>query len=71
MDLKRNTDNGSVLDWPTRFNITVGTTKGLSHLHEDCEVKMVHCDIKPENVCLDEHFEAKMSDYAKMFLYFL
>ncbi|KAL2903817.1 G-type lectin S-receptor-like serine/threonine-protein kinase SD2-5, partial [Bienertia sinuspersici] len=35
------------------------TTKGLSYLHEDCEVKNVHCDIKPENVCLDEHFEAK------------
>ncbi|KAM5578763.1 G-type lectin S-receptor-like serine/threonine-protein kinase SD2-5 [Rosa sericea] len=56
------------LDWNTRFNIALGTAKGLAYLHEECEEKIVHCDIKPQNVLLDENFNAKVSDFglAKM-----
>ncbi|KAG6417062.1 hypothetical protein SASPL_119212 [Salvia splendens] len=53
-----------MLDWNTRYNIAVGTAKGLAYLHEDCDVKIIHCDIKPENVLLDDHFMAKVSDFG-------
>lgn len=52
------------LDWDTRFNIALGTAKGLAYLHEDCDAKIVHCDIKPENVLLDDNFQAKVSDFG-------
>ncbi|OWM66886.1 hypothetical protein CDL15_Pgr021999 [Punica granatum] len=53
-------DKGEMVNWNTRFNIALGTAKGLAYLHEDCDVKIVHCDIKPENVLLDENFLAKV-----------
>lgn len=55
---------GNILDWETRFNIALGTAKGLAYLHEECDVKIVHCDIKPENVLLDDNFFAKVSDFG-------
>ncbi|PON90100.1 S-receptor-like serine/threonine-protein kinase [Trema orientale] len=61
---KNNIDDGQKLDWNTRFNIALGTAKGLAYLHEECEVKIIHCDIKPENVLLDDNFVAKVSDFG-------
>ncbi|XP_019179062.1 PREDICTED: G-type lectin S-receptor-like serine/threonine-protein kinase SD2-5 [Ipomoea nil] len=57
-------NNEFLLDWDTRFSIALGTAKGLAYLHEECDVKIVHCDIKPENVLLDDHFHAKVSDFG-------
>ncbi|KAJ9190031.1 hypothetical protein P3X46_001268 [Hevea brasiliensis] len=59
-----NNKESSLLDWNTRFNIALGMAKGLAYLHEECEVKIVHCDIKPQNVLLDDNFTAKVSDFG-------
>ncbi|XP_059631025.1 G-type lectin S-receptor-like serine/threonine-protein kinase SD2-5 [Cornus florida] len=55
---------GLTLDWETRFKIAMGMAKGLAYLHEGCSVKIVHCDIKPENVLLDDNYQAKISDFG-------
>ncbi|CAL5375686.1 unnamed protein product [Camellia sinensis] len=60
----KNKRGGHMLEWETRFNIALGTAKGLAYLHEECDVKIVHCDIKPENVLLDDNFMAKVSDFG-------
>ncbi|GMY29292.1 G-type lectin S-receptor-like serine/threonine-protein kinase SD2-5 isoform X1 [Fagus crenata] len=61
---RKNNDDQFMLDWDTRFNIALGTAKGLAYLHEDCDAKIVHCDIKPENVLLDDNYLAKVSDFG-------
>ncbi|XP_047342382.1 G-type lectin S-receptor-like serine/threonine-protein kinase At5g24080 [Impatiens glandulifera] len=53
-----------LLDWSTRFNIAVGTAKGIAYFHEQCLNTIIHCDIKPENILLDETFCPKVSDFG-------
>lgn len=52
------------LDWPTRYNICLGTAKGLAYLHEESTLKIIHRDIKPSNILLDERLQPKISDFG-------
>ncbi|KAF3534120.1 hypothetical protein DY000_02036809 [Brassica cretica] len=60
----RRRDGDILLDWDARFSIAVGTAKGLAYLHEDCDARIIHCDIKPENILLDDDFNVKVSDFG-------
>ncbi|EXC05931.1 G-type lectin S-receptor-like serine/threonine-protein kinase [Morus notabilis] len=53
-----------LLDWKTRFHIAVATAQGISYFHEQCRDRIIHCDIKPENILLDENFSPKVSDFG-------
>ncbi|KAF3617523.1 G-type lectin S-receptor-like serine/threonine-protein kinase SD2-2 [Capsicum annuum] len=56
--------DGQNLSWDVRFRIAAGTAKGIAYLHEGCRNCIIHCDIKPENILLDEDFSAKVSDFG-------
>ncbi|XP_059625051.1 G-type lectin S-receptor-like serine/threonine-protein kinase At5g24080 [Cornus florida] len=53
-----------LLDWSTRFHIAIGTAQGIAYFHEQCRDRIIHCDIKPENILLDENFCPKVSDFG-------
>ncbi|GJS92674.1 G-type lectin S-receptor-like serine/threonine-protein kinase LECRK3 [Tanacetum coccineum] len=50
--------------WKQRSYIAVGIAKGLSYLHEECSTQVIHCDIKPQNILLDDYYNAKISDFG-------
>uniref|UniRef100_R7W285 non-specific serine/threonine protein kinase n=1 Tax=Aegilops tauschii TaxID=37682 RepID=R7W285_AEGTA len=60
--------NEPILDWMTRMTIALGAARGLEYLHEHCNPKIIHRDVKAANVLLDGNFEAVIGDFglAKM-----
>ncbi|XP_039118615.1 G-type lectin S-receptor-like serine/threonine-protein kinase SD2-5 [Dioscorea cayenensis subsp. rotundata] len=59
-----NKDNNHKLDWGIRLQIIINVAKGLSYLHEDCCKRILHLDIMPQNILLDENFNAKIADFG-------
>ncbi|XP_042971429.1 probable LRR receptor-like serine/threonine-protein kinase At5g10290 isoform X3 [Carya illinoinensis] len=55
---------GPILGWPTRKRVALGTARGLEYLHEHCNPKIIHRDVKAANVLLDEDFEAVVGDFG-------
>lgn len=52
------------LDWKTRYSIALDTARGLAYLHEESRLGILHLDVKPQNILLDENFKAKVSDFG-------
>ncbi|CAL0328969.1 unnamed protein product [Lupinus luteus] len=53
-----------VLEWKIRYQIALGTARGLTYLHEKCRDGIIHCDVKPENILLDSEFCPKVADFG-------
>ncbi|KAL8242791.1 hypothetical protein R6Q59_013093 [Mikania micrantha] len=53
----------TLLDWDTRYKIVLGVAKALLYLHKDAPVRVIHCDVKPQNILLDESLNAKLSSF--------
>ncbi|GFY96895.1 protein kinase superfamily protein [Actinidia rufa] len=56
--------HGSALNWHQRMKIALDTARGLEYLHEHCNPKVIHRDLKSSNILLDSNFNAKLSDFG-------
>lgn len=57
------------LNWENRFNICLGIARGLTYLHEESQIRIVHRDVKASNILLDAEMNPKISDFGLAKLY--
>ena len=47
-----------------RINIAIDVASALLYLHRHCQSPIIHCDIKPSNILLDDDLNAHISDFG-------
>ncbi|XP_016474278.2 LEAF RUST 10 DISEASE-RESISTANCE LOCUS RECEPTOR-LIKE PROTEIN KINASE-like 2.1 [Nicotiana tabacum] len=57
-------DENLKLGWEMLYKIALGIARGLEYLHRGCNSRILHFDIKPHNILLDEDFCPKISDFG-------
>ncbi|KAL7147354.1 hypothetical protein ABFS83_06G102200 [Erythranthe nasuta] len=57
------------LKYEKMYEIALGMARGIDYLHRGCDMQILHFDIKPHNVLLDENFNPKISDFGLAKLY--
>ncbi|RVW57745.1 Rust resistance kinase Lr10 [Vitis vinifera] len=62
-------EKGIPLSWDRLYRIALGVGRGIKYLHEGCDMQILHFDIKPHNILLDEDFTPKVSDFGLAKLY--
>ncbi|KAL6606230.1 hypothetical protein ACP70R_041883 [Stipagrostis hirtigluma subsp. patula] len=55
---------GRWLTWAQRYQVAVDVAKALAYLHHDCRAKVVHLDVKPENILLDDRLRGLVADFG-------
>ncbi|CAI8591455.1 unnamed protein product [Vicia faba] len=62
--LRERNDSDPPLEWQKRKNIALGSARGLAYLHDHCDPKIIHRDVKAANILLDGEFEAVVGDFG-------
>ncbi|XVE99734.1 hypothetical protein REPUB_Repub03eG0226400 [Reevesia pubescens] len=52
------------LNFSQRVNVVVDVAHALEYLHHHCETPIIHCDLKPSNILLDEEMVGHISDFG-------
>lgn len=55
---------GGCLSWDLRYRVAIDVAKALSYLHHDCRSRILHLDVKPENILVDENYRAIVADFG-------
>ncbi|KAL7150133.1 hypothetical protein ABFS83_05G089300 [Erythranthe nasuta] len=59
-----NKEKGNSLTLKRKYEIAIGVARGIEYLHRGCDIQILHFDIKPHNILLDENFTPKISDFG-------
>ncbi|KAL6007371.1 hypothetical protein ACLOJK_032868 [Asimina triloba] len=59
-----NVEMGNEISWEKLFEIALGVAHGIDYLHRGCNMRILHFDIKPHNILLDDNFNPKISDFG-------
>jgi serine/threonine protein kinase len=59
----------TLLSYDKMYDIALGVAHGIEYLHRGCDMQILHFDIKPHNILLDENFTPKISDFGLAKLY--
>ncbi|PRQ34184.1 putative protein kinase RLK-Pelle-LRR-XII-1 family [Rosa chinensis] len=59
---KRKNGDGAGFSILERLNVAIDVACGLDYLHNDFEVPVAHCDLKPSNILSDKNIIAKVGD---------
>ncbi|XP_054797144.1 receptor-like protein kinase ANXUR2 [Prosopis cineraria] len=62
--LRERDSNSPALLWKTRLEISIRIARALHYLHVGTKGTIVHCDVKSQNILLDEHWNPKLSDFG-------
>lgn len=54
----------SALGWEKLYGIAIGIARGLDYLHRGCNRRIIHFDVKPHNILLDENYCPKIADFG-------
>ncbi|KAF9685084.1 hypothetical protein SADUNF_Sadunf03G0017500 [Salix dunnii] len=56
--------NANILSWQERLQIAKDVAQGLEYLHDGCRSPIIHGNLKPTNILLNENFQAKLADFG-------
>ncbi|PRQ41672.1 putative glycerophosphodiester phosphodiesterase, protein kinase RLK-Pelle-LRK10L-2 family [Rosa chinensis] len=60
----RDAEKDLTLSWDRMHEIALGVAHAIEYLHQGCDIQILHFDIKPHNILLDESFNSKISDFG-------